>query len=229
MRSAITWSGSSAATSTTKSHSPRSATRSRISRRALAHGGLERAHHAGREALVDEQPVRVCSGGSMLSISSRCCSSGVLGDVPHEDGRSARRVRCVVAVDGDELVVARDRPERARAALRGRRTSGSPSCQQHGRLAPQRVRTTSCGDSFDEAVLVPEVDVGEHAGDAGHADGASDDSSDSSVLADLRRTPRHENSGITCLPSSSIDCMTFSCGMLYGLTRHNSRSQPAAS
>ena len=39
----------------------------------------------------------------------------------------------------------------------------------------------------------------------------------------------HSNSGSTCLPMSSMVCMTFSCGILYGFTRHSSRSHPTAS
>ena len=39
----------------------------------------------------------------------------------------------------------------------------------------------------------------------------------------------YRNSGITYLPSNSIDCMTLSWGMLNGFTRHNSRSHPTAS
>ncbi len=35
--------------------------------------------------------------------------------------------------------------------------------------------------------------------------------------------------GMTCFPMRSIVCMTLSCSILYGLTRHNSRSTPAAS
>ena len=37
------------------------------------------------------------------------------------------------------------------------------------------------------------------------------------------------NAGMTCSPISSIERITFSCGILYGLTRQSSRSQPAAS
>ena len=39
----------------------------------------------------------------------------------------------------------------------------------------------------------------------------------------------HLNSGSTYLPMSSMVCMTLSCGILYGFTRHSSRSQPTAS
>ena len=39
----------------------------------------------------------------------------------------------------------------------------------------------------------------------------------------------HANSGITCLPSSSIECMTLSWGILYGFSRQNNSSQPTAS
>ena len=35
--------------------------------------------------------------------------------------------------------------------------------------------------------------------------------------------------GITSVPMSSIVCMTDSCEILYGFTRHSSRSTPAAS
>ena len=40
---------------------------------------------------------------------------------------------------------------------------------------------------------------------------------------------RYLNSGRTYLPMSSIDCMTFSCGILSGFTRQSSRSQPTSS
>ena len=38
----------------------------------------------------------------------------------------------------------------------------------------------------------------------------------------------YENCGITRSPSSLIERMTFSCGILYGFTRHSNRSQPEA-
>ncbi len=41
-------------------------------------------------------------------------------------------------------------------------------------------------------------------------------------------TVAYENCGMTRSPRSSIERMTFSCGILYGFTRHSSRSQPEA-
>jgi hypothetical protein len=44
---------------------------------------------------------------------------------------------------------------------------------------------------------------------------------------DLRRPQARSNSGSTYVPSSSIERMTASCGILYGFERQSSRSQPA--
>ena len=70
------------------------------------------------------------------------------------------------------------------------------------------------------------------SGERHHADAHARQAATDSTWRATRGGPdgRHQaNSGMTCLPSSSIDCITLSCGMLYGFTRQSSRSQPAAS
>ncbi len=73
--SAITWSGSSAATAVTKSHSPRSITSSTIVRATSRMRSSSWVTMRGVKPLFTSSRMRVCRGGSWISIIIRCCSS----------------------------------------------------------------------------------------------------------------------------------------------------------
>ena len=80
--SAITWSGSSAAISVTKSHSPRAATVSTSSSQTRRTGSVSRPIWRGVKPLLTSARSLECRGGSMFSIISRWVASTSSGGSP---------------------------------------------------------------------------------------------------------------------------------------------------
>ena len=115
--SAMTWRGSSAEIWVTKSASP-----------VLDHlvddgvGGavdalLEVAHHAGREALVDEAPVAGVQGRVHVEHHQALLGDLVLVELEGHGAPGGRAEALVVPVDGDAVLVAGDGPEAGAAGL----------------------------------------------------------------------------------------------------------------
>ena len=113
--SAMAWSGSSAATSTTKSHEPFAMAASRIARRSLTDERLEGADHSGREPLVDQLAVAGVLRRIHRQHDLRLAVIGRRDDrllqADHAAVVGVRRVGVRVATDGIHVLVLGDHPE----------------------------------------------------------------------------------------------------------------------
>ena len=170
----MTWSGSSAEISVTKSASPVSMTSSMMASVGAVDALLEVAHHAGGEALVDEAPV----AGVQRRVHVEH-HQALLGDLVrlHLEGHGplgGRAEALVVPVDGDAVVVAGDGPEPGAAGL---------VLPVHGVVAAQ-VGEIGVGDTSHVGPGIREVDRCDVRQGAHVTDNSSDQSDTLSDITD---------------------------------------------
>ena len=119
---------------------------------------LEVAHHAGREALVDEAPVAGVQGRVHVEHHQALLGHLVVGHLEGHGALGGRAEALVVAVDGDAVVVAGDGPEAGAAGL---------VLPVHGVVAAQ-VGQLGVGDTGHEGPGVGQIDGGDVGDGAGH-------------------------------------------------------------